>query len=181
MNVAFTFKNFDASEHLKEYANSRFSKLEKYVTNPENTEMQVNLSVDKFRHVAEVVLSSDYMHISAYEVSEDMYSTVDMVLDKLEAQLRRAREKVISRRRKDAGAGSAHMDIISYADEETYREPVIVESDSFVPKPMSVDEAAEQLQTMGHEFLVFRNADNEAINVIYRRNNGDFGLIDPGY
>jgi len=58
---------------------------------------------------------------------------------------------------------------------------VIVESDSFVPKPMSIDEAAEQLQTLDHEFLVFRNADNEAINVIYRRNNGDFGLIDPGY
>ncbi|WP_432736009.1 ribosome hibernation-promoting factor, HPF/YfiA family [Maridesulfovibrio sp. FT414] len=180
MNVAFTFKNFDASEHLKEYANTRFSKLEKYVTNPENTEMQVNLSVDKFRHVAEVILSSDHLHISAFEVSEDMYSTVDMVLDKLEAQLRRAREKMRSHRRKDE-APSARMDILSYASEELYREPVIVESDSFVPKPMSVDEAAEQLLTMDHEFLVFRNADNEAINVIYRRRNGDFGLIDPGY
>lgn len=179
MNVAFTFKNFDASEHLKEYANSRFSKLVKYVTNPENTEMQVNLSVDKFRHVAEVILTSDHLHISAYEVSEDMYSTVDMVLDKLEAQLRRAREKMRSHRRKEVS--SARMDVISYAEEEVYREPVIVESDSFVPKPMSIDEAAEQLQTMDHEFLVFRNADNEAINVIYRRNNGDFGLIDPGY
>ncbi len=179
MNVAYTFKNFDASEHLKEYANSRFSKLVKYVTNPENTEMQVNLSVDKFRHVAEVILSSDHMHISAYEVSEDMYSTVDMILDKLEAQLRRAREKMRSHRRKEVS--SARMDVISYAEEEVYREPVIVESDSFVPKPMSIDEAAEQLQTMDHEFLVFRNADNEAINVIYRRNNGDFGLIDPGY
>ncbi len=179
MNVAFTFKNFDASEHLKEYANTRFSKLVKYVTNPDNTEMQVNLSVDKFRHVAEVVLSSDHLHISAYEVSEDMYSTVDMVLDKLEAQLRRAREKMRSHRRKEAAP--ARMDVLSYAAEDTYREPVIVESDSFVPKPMSIDEAAEQLQTLDHEFLVFRNADNEAINVIYRRNNGDFGLIDPGY
>ncbi|WP_319779460.1 ribosome hibernation-promoting factor, HPF/YfiA family [Maridesulfovibrio sp.] len=178
MNVAFTFKNFDASEHLKEYANSRFSKLVKYVSNPDNTDMQVNLSVDKFRHVAEVVFASDHLHVSAYEVSEDMYSTVDMVLDKLEAQLRRANEKMRSHRRKETAP--ARMDILSYAEEE-YKEPVIVESDSFVPKPMSVDEAAEQLQTLDHEFLVFRNADNETINVIYRRNNGDFGLIDPGY
>lgn len=178
MNVAFTFKNFDASEHLKEYANSRFSKLVKYVSNPDNTDMQVNLSVDKFRHVAEVVFTSDHLHVSAYEVSEDMYSTVDMVLDKLEAQLRRANEKMRSHRRKESAP--ARMDILSYGEED-YREPVIVESDSFVPKPMSIDEAAEQLQTLDHEFLVFRNADSEAINVIYRRNNGDFGLIDPGY
>ncbi|WP_319760726.1 ribosome hibernation-promoting factor, HPF/YfiA family [Maridesulfovibrio sp.] len=178
MNVAFTFKNFDASEHLKEYANSRFSKLVKYVSNPDNTDMQVKLSVDKFRHVAEVVLTSDHLHVSAYEVSEDMYSTVDMVLDKLESQLRRANEKTRSHRRKDSAP--ARMDILSYGEAE-YREPVIVESDSFVPKPMTIDEAAEQLQTLDHEFLVFRNADNEAINVIYRRNNGDFGLIDPGY
>ena len=178
MNVAFTFKNFDASEHLKEYANSRFSKLVKYVSNPDNTDMQGKLSVDKFRHVAEVVLTSDHLHVSAYEVSEDMYSTVDMVLDKLESQLRRANEKTRSHRRKDSAP--ARMDILSYGEAE-YREPVIVESDSFVPKPMTIDEAAEQLQTLDHEFLVFRNADNEAINVIYRRNNGDFGLIDPGY
>ncbi|CCO24249.1 ribosome hibernation-promoting factor, HPF/YfiA family [Maridesulfovibrio hydrothermalis] len=179
MNVVFTFKNFDASEHLKEYANTRFSKLVKFVTNPDNTEMQVNLSVDKFRHVAEVVLSSDHIHISAYEESEDMYSTVDLVLDKLEVQLRRMREKMRSHRRKEVT--SARMDVISFDEEDENREPVIVESDSFVPKPMSIDEAAMQLQTLDHEFLVFRNADNEAINVIYRRNNGDFGLIDPGY
>ena len=180
MNIIFTFKNFDPSDHLKEYANSRFSKLEKFVTNPDNTEIQINLSVDKFRHVAEVILSSDSMHASAYEDSEDMYSTVDMVLDKLDAQLRRMREKMRSHRRKDDA--SARMDVISFsADEDESREPIIVESDRFVPKPVAVEEAAMQLQTLDHEFLVFRNSANEAINVIYRRKNGDFGLIDPGY
>jgi putative sigma-54 modulation protein len=180
MNVAFTFKNFDASDHLKEYANSKFAKLDKFITNPDNTEIQVNLSVDKFRHVAEVILSTDNIHISAYEASEDMYSTVDLVLDKLEVQLRRMREKMRSHRRKDVS--SARMDVISFSEvEEEKSEPTIVETDQFVPKPMSVEEAAMQLQTLAHEFLVFRNADTEAINVIYRRNNGDFGLIDPGY
>ncbi|SDK71977.1 putative sigma-54 modulation protein [Maridesulfovibrio ferrireducens] len=180
MNVAFTFKNFDPSDHLKEYANTRFAKLDKFITNPDNTEMQVILSVDKIRHVAEVLFSSDNIHISAYEASEDMYSTVDLVLAKLEVQLRRMRDKMRSHRRKDVAP--ARMDVISFTtEEEDNSEPTIVETDQFVPKPMAVDEAAMQLQTLDNEFLVFRNADTEAINVIYRRKNGDFGLIDPGY
>ncbi|WP_291327406.1 ribosome-associated translation inhibitor RaiA [Desulfovibrio sp. UCD-KL4C] len=180
MNVAFTFKNFDPSDHLKEYANTRFTKLEKFITNPDNTEMQVNLSVDKIRHVAEVLFSSDNIHISAYEASDDMYSTVDLVLAKLEVQLRRMRDKMRDHRRIDAAPG--RMDVISFTTEEDEKsDPTIVETDQFVPKPMAVEEAAMQLQTLDHEFLVFRNADTEAVNVIYRRNNGDFGLIDPGY
>ncbi|WP_027179643.1 ribosome hibernation-promoting factor, HPF/YfiA family [Maridesulfovibrio bastinii] len=180
MNVAFTFKNFDPSEHLKEYANTRFSKLEKFVTNPDNTELQVNLSVDRFRHISEVVLYSDNIHISAFEESEDMYSTIDMVLDKLEAQLRRMREKMRSYRRSEVT--SARMDVISFdLEDKEHRPPRIVESDQFEPKPMTVEEAALQLDSLDYDFLVFRNADSEGINVIYRRDNGDFGLIDPGY
>ncbi len=180
MNVAFTFKNFDPSDHLKEYANTRFTKLEKFVSNPDNTEMQVNLSVDRFRHMSEVVLFADNMHISAFEESEDMYSTIDLVLDKLEAQMRRMREKMRSHRRKEASP--ARMDVISFSsDTEDSGPPRIVESDQFEPKPMTVEEAAMQLETLDYEFLVFRNADSEGINVLYRRKNGDFGLIDPGY
>lgn len=180
MNVAFTFKNFDPSEHLKEYANARFSKLDKFLTNPDNTELQVNLSVDRFRHVSEVVLFSDNIHISAVEESEDMYSTIDMVLDKLEVQLRRMREKIRSTRRKEVAP--ARMDVISFDPAvEGHSAPRIVESDQFEPKPMTVEEAALQLDSLEYDFLVFRNADSEGINVIYRRDNGDFGLIDPGY
>lgn len=180
MNVAFTFKNFDPSEHLKEYANTRFSKLEKFVTNSENTELQINLSVDGFRHTSEVALFSDNIHISAFDESEDMYSTIDMVHDKLEVQLKRMREKMRSYRRSDVVP--ARMDVISYDPEDKeHRPPRIVESDQFEPKPMTVEEAALQLDSLDYEFLVFRNADNESINVIYRRSNGDFGLIDPGY
>lgn len=178
MNIQYNFKNFDASDHVKEYAASRFGKLEKYVPESDESELQVNLSVDKHRQMAEVIFSADNVHISAYEESQDMYATIDLVLDKLEAQLRKMREKMKSRRR--SMRDGARMDVISFSEEDGTRTQTIVESDQFVPKPMSVEESAMQLDSLNYEFLVFRNADTERINVIYRRKNNDFGLIDPG-
>lgn len=179
MNIAFAFKNMEPSDHLKEYATSRFEKMAKFIGDTVETDMQINLSVEKFRHKAEVVLTADNLHISAYEESEDMYSTIDQVLDKLEAQLKRMRERHKERRR--AGTPrAARMDVISFSDEAGGRAPTIKESDNFEPKPMSVDEAAMQLESLKFEFLVFRNAETSRVNVLYRTKNGDFGLIDPG-
>lgn len=181
MNINCTFKNFEPSDHLKKYAATRFDKLEKYVKHTVECELQVTLSVEKFRHMAEVVLYADNIHISAYEESEDMYSTIDMVLDKLEAQLRRMREKVKGKRRQAMIGRDVRLDYVSFSDTGGGgRQRTIVEADRYVPKPMSVDEAAEQLETLEYEFLVFTNAETEGVNVIYRRKNGDFGLIDPG-
>lgn len=177
MNISYNFKNFDPSPHLKEYAASRFDKLNKYLNGAETPELVVSLSVEKFRQIAEVVFTSDNVHISAVEESEDMYATIDMVLDKLEAQLRRMREKMKDRRR--AGRGQVHMNVVTFA--EDHSAPTIVEADKYEPKPMSVEEAAEQLQSRDLDFLVFRNSESEGLNVIYRRKNGDYGLIDPGF
>ena len=102
MNISFTFKNFEPSDHLKGYANKRFEKTAKYISDSE-ADLQVNLLVDKYRHKADVILNADSIHISAYEDSEDMYSTIDLVLDKLEAQLRKMREKQKNRVKKARG------------------------------------------------------------------------------
>lgn len=179
MNISFTFKNFEPSDHLKGYANKRFEKVAKYVSDVE-ADLQVNLLVDKFRHKADVILNSDRIHISAYEESEDMYATVDMVLDKLEAQLRKMREKQKSRAKKARGSKTVQMSVLSFEDMAQDSPPTIVGTDDYVPKPMSVDEAAMQLDALENEFLVFRNAETEGVNVIYKRKNGDYGLIDPG-
>ena len=183
MNIAFTFKNFEPSDHLKEYARQRFDKINKYLGDKDEdaTEIQVNLAVEKFRHMAEVVLVGDYLHISAYEESQDMYATIDLVLDKLEAQVKKIREKVKARRRGEQQRAT-QMEVFSYSENDTgQRERSIVQSEQYEPKPMDVDEAAMQLDTLGFEFLVFRNAETERVNVIYLLKNGDFGLIDPGY
>lgn len=180
MNITFNFKNFEPSDHLRDYARKRFEKLGKYVTNVDGSEFQVNLSVEKTRQMADVIFVTDNLHISAHEQTEDMYATIDMILDKIEAQVRKFREKQKDRRRK-APPASVRMEVISFAPTEGGgKTPTIVESDRYEPKPMSVEEAALQLGSLGAEFLVFINAENERVNVIYRHKKGDFGLIDPG-
>lgn len=179
MNISFTFKNFEPSDHLKGYAQKRFEKVSKFVSDSE-ADLQVNLLVDKFRHKADVILNADSIHISAYEDSEDMYSTIDLVLDKLEAQLRRMREKMKNRSKQGRG-NKVQMNFLSYEDLTGDSGPTIVGTDSYEPKPMSVDEAALQLNTLDNDFLVFLNSETEGVNVIYKRKNGDYGLIDPGY
>lgn len=181
MNISFTFKNFDPSDHLKDYAERRFEKISKYMDYKyENADLQVTLTVEKFRHLAEVVLTGDNLHISAYTESEDMYSSIDLVLDKLEAQVKKMREKTKGRRRgKDR---SVSMETFQFTEMPGgKRERTIVGTDNYVPKPMNVDEAAMQLDALKYEFLVFRNADTERVNVIYHMKSGDFGLIDPGF
>jgi putative sigma-54 modulation protein len=181
MEIKFTFKNFEPSEHLKKYARTRFEKISKYMLDSENADLQVNLEVEKFRQIAEVILTAKNLHLSATEESEDMYSTIDLVLDKLEAQVKKVREKVKDRHKKRKEK-PVRMDVISFSKGETgKKEPVIVQTDHYEPKPMSVEEAAMQLESLNYEFLVFLNADTERVNVIYRRKNGDFGLIDPGF
>jgi len=178
MNMNFNFKNFDPSDHLREYAKGRFSKIAKYMPNPATADLQVSLEVEKFRHRADVVLTGDTIHLSANEESEDMYSTVDLLLDKLEAQVRRARDKGKSKRK----GGNARLEVANFSDQVEFQgqKPTIVHSDRFSPKPMVVDEAAMQLDTLENDFLVFLNAETERVNVIYHKKNGDFGLIDPG-
>ncbi len=179
MNITFNFKNFEPSDHLRDYARKRFEKLGKYMTAADASELQVNLAVEKNRQMADVVFYADNMHISAHETSEDMYSTIDMVLDKVEAQAKKFREKQKDRRRQ--AAEMVRMDVISINEDAAGgRTPTIMQTDEYEPKPMAVEEAAMQLSTLGQEFLVFLNSETDRPNVIYRLRNGDFGLIDPG-
>ena len=175
MNIAFHFKNFEPSEGLRDYAAKRFDKLSKYMPNSGNAEVVVTLLVEKTRQIADVTVDADAMHIAAHERSDDMYSTIDMITDKLEAQMRKMREKMKDRRKANS---AVTMGVVSLTEEGKVHS--IEESDKYNPKPMGVEEAAEQLEAMKYEFLVFLNSETDSINVIYKRKNGDFGLIDPG-
>ncbi len=180
MNISFTFKNFEPSDHLRKYAKRRFEKLARFVAKAENAEMKINLSVDKFRHKAEVQFAGDNMNFSAVEQSEDMYSSVDLVLDKIEAQLKKHAEKIKEKRHQGPAKDFA-LEIFKYTTRGSGRDTVIEGSDNFDPKPLYPEEAAMVLdQRNDYEFLVFLNAEYERVNVIYRRKNGGFGLIDPG-
>ena len=153
MHISFTFKNFEPSEHLRKYARRRMEKLGRFFGKNPALDAQVNMAVDKFRQRVEVQLTGDGINIAASEVS---------------------RNKEIHRK------GRANdIDVYTFEVTEEDGERTITGRDHFSPKPMSPDEAAMQLDANDFEFLTFLNSENDRINVIYRRKNGNLGLIDP--
>lgn len=181
MNISITFKDFEPSDHLRRYAKRRFEKLARFLRKAEETEVTVVLSVDKYRHKADVRISGGGVNINAMESSEDMYATVDMVYGKAEAQIKKAMELRLEKRRTEAENKKALVDIFRYRAEGRGKERVIIDDNSrFEQKPLFDDEAAMQLELRDEEFLVFINAETDKINIIYERRNGDFALIDLG-
>jgi putative sigma-54 modulation protein len=175
MQTSVTFKNIDSSDHLKAYVSDKLDRFDKYLNNP--AEANVVLSVEKFRHIAEVIISGDRLSIKAKEETDDMYSAIDMVLDKLEKQIKKSKEKIRERR----GGGRARErgtmdDAMGPGDRELPGE-IMVKTIEY--KPMDVEEAIMQMDLVSDSFLVFTNARTDQINVLYRRKSGNFGLIQP--
>lgn len=180
MNISYTFKNFEPSEHLKKYAGRRFSKLSRFIPKSDNVELQVNMNVDKFRHKVDIQFSGDTINISAAEDSQDMYASVDMVLDKVESQLKKHFEKIKEKRR-GINKPDDSQEYVEYVSGQSGPQRRIVERDHFAPKPMHIDEAAMQLEQRDDIFIVFLNADTEQVNVLYKRDNRKLGLIQPDF
>ncbi|MDR2076679.1 MAG: ribosome-associated translation inhibitor RaiA [Desulfovibrio sp.] len=182
MNIALTFKNFEPSDHLRAYATRRFDKLRRFLPKSGNVEMTAVLTVDKFRHKADVQFSGDYISISAQEQSSDMYATVDMVLDKLETQLKRHAERLKAKKRRSGGSERDFPpDNPSPAEEDIPRKPGLITAELVEPKPLFMPEAILQFEQRQDDVVfVFLNADDSRINILYRRKNGDIGLITPG-
>ena len=175
MHMEFTFKNFEPSEHLKKYARRRLDKAGRFLGKSPALDMVVILTLDKHRHRAEVKLNGEGLNFSASEQSDDMYASIDLVTDKIESQVRKAAARSHERRR----SHDANVDVYTYDIAEEDGAKVVNGSENYAPKPLHLDEAVLQLDQSGNDFLVFLHADNERINVLYRKRNGDFGLIDP--
>ncbi|MBO4334354.1 MAG: ribosome-associated translation inhibitor RaiA [Desulfovibrio sp.] len=177
MNISFVFKNFEASEHLKKYARRRMEKLGRFFGKSSGLDLAVALSVDKFRHRCEVTLTGEGLHINASEQTSDMYAAIDLVSDKVESQVKKRVSKVKEQRRK---MREQDIDVFTYTlDGEDESSPKVVGTPRFATKPLHLDEALMQLEAIGSEFLVFFNAENNRINVVYRRRNSGYALIDP--
>ncbi len=172
MQINITFRHLDSSEGLKEYVQKRIGKLEKYFYGP--VEANVILRAEKFRQQAEVILIGDGYTINGKEETADMYEAIDLVVAKLESQIKRLREK-----RKNRKRGS--KEIPSKTETETLleTEELPLEVQRVYVKPMSVEEALEQLKKREEEFLVFNNADTQTVNVLYRKGDGSYILILP--
>ena len=175
MQTSVTFKNLDPSENLKSYVRDKLDRFDKYLYNP--AEANVVLSVEKFRHIAEININGDRLTINGKEETNDMYSAIDMTLDKLEKQIKKSKEKLRSRR-PDARslARNAAAELSSGVEEDQIKQIKIKNIDY---KPMDIDEAVMQMDLVTDNFLVFNNARTDQINVLYRRKDGHYGLIQP--
>lgn len=181
MVIQITGRHIDVSDKLKSYIESRVQKIGRYIDGI--TDIHVTLSAEKHRHIAELnVHSSGKLFLSARESSDDMKLAVSQAVEKLEGQAKKQQEKRIDKKRrrsaKPDGEGTFNV-IAPEPDGATPGEPRVVESRRFVIKPLTVEEAVLAIEDDRAEFLVFKNAASSRTNVLYRRPDGNFGLIDP--
>lgn len=175
MQVQVRGRNMEVTNALKEYVEKRVGKLGKYLDGI--TEAQVTLTVEKGSHRVEVTIPINSMLVRGEEATQDMYASIDLVVDKLEKQIRKYKGKLFKRLGKAAGeaAGDA-APAVNLNQEDS---PQVVRTKRFAIKPMSLDEAILQMNLLGHSFFVFTNAETEQVNVLYRRKDGNYGLIEP--
>lgn len=179
MQVAVRGKNMQITDSLKRYAEKRVGKLKKYFDIPLSA--QVLMAVEKDRHIVEVTVPLDGMLLRGEEETGDMYSSIDLVVEKLEKQVEKFKTR-IARRIKQADNRQPLLTAGINVPEEDIRaegKPSIVKIKRFPIKPMDPEEAVMQMNLIGHDFFVFTNARTERVNVVYRRKDGDYGLIEP--
>jgi putative sigma-54 modulation protein len=173
MQFSVTARNLEITPALRAYAEEKLSRLTRYLENI--VTLHVVLSVNKHRQTAEVTLRVRDLTIRAEEESDDLYSSIDLVAEKLERQILRYKERILAQAARGASRGGRSSATASLAEEE----PRVVKTKRFAVKPVGVDEAILQMNLLGHSFYVFRNATTEEVNVIYRRRDGHYGLIEP--
>lgn len=176
MRVNVRGKNIQVTNALSDYVEKKLSKLEKYLDNI--PEAQVTLNVIRNDHIIEVTIPlKNGIILRGEETTEDMYASVDQVVEKLEKQLdkyktrlnRRFRENGSIRTNGSGGTGSQGQDAS------------IVKTKRFALKPMDPEEAVMQMNLVGHDFFVFSNAETDEVNVVYKRKDGNYGLIEPEF
>lgn len=178
MQIQVTFRHVEPSEAVKEYAREKVGKIQKFLDGP--VEANVTLTVEKHRHEADLVVFASGLKMHGRETTGDLFSSLDLVTDKLEKQVKRYREKIknMNRGNRKSSGRPVKLDVFE-AESMIDSEPRVIKSKSLLAKPMVVDEAAMQLDLSQDNFLVFTNARTELLNVIYRRSDGNFGLIEP--
>lgn len=170
-------KNIEVTEALKDYVEKRLSKLERFIEDVRVA--QVTLSVEGESHKVEVTIPLNGIILRGEEETEDMYSSIDLVVDKLEKQIDKYKTKLYRRYRGIGFRKSLVRELETSG--EAVEQFKIVRTKKFALKPMDVEEAVMQMNLLGHSFFVFFNSGTEEVNVVYRRHDGNFGLIEPRF
>ncbi|AKL93823.1 SSU ribosomal protein S30P/sigma 54 modulation protein [Clostridium aceticum] len=178
MKVIISGKNIEVTEALKGTVESKISKLDKYFN--EGAEAQATLTVEKNRQMIEVTIPINGSILRAEEVTHDMYTSIDKVVDKLIRQLRKHKTKM-EKNRVSNYETIRFENIPVFEDDDKDIEAKIVKTKRFALKPMVSEEAVLQMELIGHNFFVFANADTDEVNVVYKRKDGNYGLIEPEF
>jgi len=201
MQLNITFRNLASSDSLKEYAQDKVERIHKYLDRA--GEAHVVLSLERHLHHADITIQSGAWLLRGREKSEDMYASIDLAMDKIERQLRRYKEKlkthhgrervhhrqelmnqlrvrydVVSIPPPEDGEGVLPVQAERAEQAEPPSGPTIIRTNEFLAKPMTVEDAVMQMDLMNNDFLVFTNATSNEMNVVYRRKDGLYGLIE---
>ena len=175
MKFVISGKNIDVTEGLKNAVEDKLGKLERYFTS--DTEIIVTLSVEKERQKIEVTIPVKGNIIRSEQVSSDMYVSIDLVEEIIERQLRKYKNKIIDKKQ----SAGFQPEFVEKDFEEDGNEIKIIRTKKLGFKPMYPEDACVQMELLGHDFYVFCNAETDEVNVVYRRKNGSFGLIEPEF
>ncbi|ENZ00992.1 ribosomal subunit interface protein [Clostridium thermobutyricum] len=175
MKVTVMSKNIEITPALREVIEKKISKLDKYFE--KEVDAKVTISVQKSRHIVEVTIPFSGIMLRAEEATEDMYKSIDMVEEKLVRQIRKQKTKLSRKYNQSLRFAEIATDL----EEVEETKGKIVRTKTFAVKPMSSEEAVLQMELLGHNFFVYQDTDTNNISVLYKRKDGNYGLLDPEY
>ncbi|SDZ34014.1 putative sigma-54 modulation protein [Evansella caseinilytica] len=183
MNFKIRGENLEITPALREYVEKKVGRLEKYFESPLRSDVNVKMSVSSNDQRVEITIPMTKLLLRAEEKHSDMYAAIDLVIEKLERQIRKHKTKVNRKFRQDDSLKYMFKNelepLVEEQPEYTEEELEIVRTKRFALKPMDAEEAVLQMDMLGHNFFVFSNAENGRTNVVYKRRDGRYGLIEP--
>lgn len=175
MRITISGRNIELTDGLKAAVEDKIGKLEKYFT--PDTDVFVTLSVEKERQKIEVTIPVPGHIIRSEQVSNDMYVSIDLVEEIIERQLKKYKNKIITKQQSNSNFRKEYIEKEVEADDEIK----IIRTKKFDMKPMYPEDACVEMELLGHDFYVFINAETEDVNVVYKRKGNTYGLIEPEY
>lgn len=180
MQISVTFRNIESSDALRDHAIEKTSRMKRYFDEP--AEAHLVLSMERYLYKVEVNISAHGMVMCGKDVSSDMYNSIDRAVEKIEKQVKRYRERLVKLRPKDGAKLKMRFKLLEGAgqldQEASSLPPTIIEADEFEARPMMLDEAVMQMDLLHNDILVFLNVKTDQVNVLYRKQENKYGLIE---
>ena len=179
MKIEVKGKNIEVTDAIEIKVVDKLSRLDKYFDNPQAITAKVLVRTYPYGQKIEVTIPTEYVLLRAEVVDEDLYKAIDTIVDILERQVRKYKTRINRKKRSVKESTTVVLNEIEKMIDEEKDE--VVKTKSITPKPMDFEEAIMQMELIGHSFFVFKDTDTDSVNVVYKRKDGDLGLIEPKY